>query len=286
MIKFSDMTNEQKIIVEAAAKRFQTLSGVDNIIIKESNVNRIRHWVTTKEIAIISGWRDEIKDVVSNTENQWDIENVGTKLTTSEKKVRNRELKSTLSTLEYGITPIKGNFWERYGTNNQVEVREDSYFVVNLNDDPNFFKNIFELGVYYNQDAILHSPKGSIEGSLIGTNNCEYFGYGTKRKAGNFMSNVESEFMSRIGSMGFSFVEKEKTRKDSKPTFDDRKKIRTDNNGVVSNKDISESLDVVFTLGFAARHLCNEEARKILIPLGLTNEGKRIGYKNYRNFLV
>jgi hypothetical protein len=219
--------------IDKIKKNFYHLVNYDTEMgdLYESTLNRVTKWIQEKEIAGISGWRDEITDIVPNSGNEWDqakgkLEKEQRKLTRQEKNARNGKLKASLLSLDYGVTEIKGNFWEHYNTPNQVEVIEDSFLVVNLHDDPNFYNNIFKLGVYYNQDSILWSPKNSLDGYQVGTNNATWLGYGKKRKTGTYRANVESEYMSRIGNAPFTFADSEDTSPNSNPSFDDRKRIR------------------------------------------------------------
>lgn len=245
----------------------------------ESNINRISMWIQEKEIAGITGWRTKIENVVPNAGNQQDIENNGKFLATQEKKARNRQLKASLLGLKYGVTAIKGKFWENYGTNNEIEVNEDSFLVVNLNDDPNFYHNIFRLGTYYNQDSILYKEKNTLDAYLVGTNNSEWPGYGNKEKAGNYLQNVESQFMSRIGNRGFAFGDKEGARTDSVPGFQDRKNMRQRNEAILSE------MDLFWNYNNSSKNLILNESKPVRECLSLMNKGTDINQNNYKNIL-
>lgn len=200
----------------------------------ESSINRISNYVQNYECAILTAWRGTYTDVTDNTFKPMHIThnsmktddgrtigrgnkvttnepiNVGDNFSTEEKKFYNRELKASLLKLGYGVTQVRGSYKE-FGQN---ESQEESLFVVNLKDDPNFYKNIFKLSEYYNQDSFMYSPKGSDEGILIGTNNADFPGYGNTIKNGNFKRGIQSLFMSRIGNKGFSFTNGDKVTKD------------------------------------------------------------------------
>ena len=226
----------------------------------ESSMNRIHEYVKNYECAIITAWRDELKDVTDNTFKPNHIYHekgkrgnkiVGepfsadnNKFNTREKKFYNTQLKDTLRKYGYGIIKVRGSYRE-YG---KQEAQEESYFVVNLNDDPDFKKKMFEISEYYNQDSFMYSPKGTDEGFLIGTNKAAWPGYGNEEPSNKFKRDVQSIFMSRIGNRGFSFTNgdrinpndpkrKEKLSSDDnnyetdRPmTFQDRKKERIKNN--------------------------------------------------------
>jgi hypothetical protein len=59
---------------------------------------------------------------------------------------RNRQLKAVLLNKGYGVTDVDGTYVEDFGTDAAKEVKEDSFFVVNLKDDPNFKDTITGLG--------------------------------------------------------------------------------------------------------------------------------------------
>ena len=225
----------------------------------ESSMNRIHEYVKNYECAIITAWRDELKDVTDNTFKPNHIYHekgkrgnkiVGepfsgdnNKFNTREKKFYNTQLKDTLRKYGYGVIKVRGSYRE-YG---KQEAQEESYFVVNLNDEPDFKKKMFEISEYYNQDSFMYSPKGTDEGFLIGTNKAAWPGYGNEEPSNKFKRDVQSIFMSRIGNRGFSFTNgdrinpndpkrKEKLSSDDnnyetdRPmTFQDRKKERIKN---------------------------------------------------------
>ncbi len=189
----------------------------------ESTMNRVMNYIKNYECATLTAWRNQYKDTTDKTfkpthiyheKNSVDGRRVGRGkkhngaemkqgecFSTEEKKFYNRELKAALLGLRYGVTNIRGSYKEV----GQNESQEESFLVVNLNDDPNFKNNIFKLSEYYNQDSFMYSPKDSDEGYLVGTNNAEFPGYGNEISSGKFHRDVQSLFMSRIGNKGFNF---------------------------------------------------------------------------------
>lgn len=73
--------------------------------------------------------------------------------------------------LGYGVTNVSGRYPEGGKT-----VKEWSFFVVNLKDDPKFVDEIIKLGEFFEQDSVLIIPKGAIANKatayLYGTNHC------------------------------------------------------------------------------------------------------------------
>ena len=81
----------------------------------------------------------------------------------------------------YGVTVLKGKYPE--GGKTTIEI---SFFVVNLNDNEDFFKKIAKFGEKFEQDSVLLIPKGAINNDdkayLYGTNHCDnnWLGYHKK----------------------------------------------------------------------------------------------------------
>lgn len=188
--------------------------------INESSLNRVLSWMNQYDIACLTAFRGEYKNATPNTKDDRPQDLVGSdmpyKYTTKEKVARNRELKASLLSLGYGVTNIRGNYIENYGTIDAVELGESSFFVVNLKDDPNFKQNIFELSEYYNQDCFLFKPKGSDEAYNIGTNYGEYPGYGNADSIGKLHINIDNEFLSRVGNASFAFTSDDNPKQDNR----------------------------------------------------------------------
>lgn len=101
--------------------------------------------------------------------------------TKEENNKRNRSLLSKLKVKGYGVTSLKGVYPEGGQTG-----KEESFFVVDLNDSNNLLSDVKRLGEEFEQDSILFIPKGSLgnksKAFLIGTNHCQdnWLGYGSK----------------------------------------------------------------------------------------------------------
>ena len=96
----------------------------------------------------------------------------GDPYTTKENEARNKSLLAKLKSRGYGVTKLKGYYPE--GDRN---VKEESFFVVDLKDTGNLLKDLKLFGKEFEQDSILFISMGSIKGEdnafLIGTNHCE-----------------------------------------------------------------------------------------------------------------
>ena len=183
---------------------------VDNVIeeikvINESSLNRIVNWMENNEIAMVTAFRGKKENIVNPDKVKDDGKREGESYSHKENRERNRELGASLYRLGYGVTKISGVYVENFGTPNERLSNEESFLVVNLNNDPNFYNNIFALSEYYNQDCFCYKPKDENVGYNIGTNGADYPSYGNKERNGKFIVGVKNEFMSRLGNKGFAF---------------------------------------------------------------------------------
>ena len=132
-----------------------------------------------------------------------------------ENKRNNRELSAFLLSQGYGVKNIQGSYIENFGSVDPEkvprEVKEASFFVTNLNNDPEFAEQIINLGKRFCQDSVIIVPKGE-EGYLYGTNKGKYPGLDNKETVGKFMGGETGEFMSRINSRPFVMKEGEETK--------------------------------------------------------------------------
>lgn len=96
----------------------------------------------------------------------------GEPYTKAENKARNKSLLAKLKSKGYSVTSLKGKYPEG-GTVG----KEESFFIVDINDTGKLFDDVKWLGIEFEQDSVLLIPKGAIQNKakayLIGTNNCE-----------------------------------------------------------------------------------------------------------------
>lgn len=176
-------------------------------IIGESLISKILDYVKNFECATISASRGRLTNITDNTFIPAEYENERA-LTKEENRKRNSELKAKLLALGYGVTSLDGRFAE---AGQMYPGKETSYFVVNRNDDPEFFDNIFKLSEYFNQDSFLYKPAGVMSAKLIGTNlaerNPEFGqpGYEQEIEVGEFHPNGFEDALSKMGNKVFQF---------------------------------------------------------------------------------
>jgi hypothetical protein len=165
-------------------------------VLNESYLNRIHSHIMKHDCAVITAFRNKLINCMS--------EDNGDKLNISDNKMRNKRLKSALLSLGYGVTSVEGTYIENYMSDNQVEVKEDSYFVVNLTDNPNFISHIKKLGEMFCQDSVMIVEQGGNNNYLFGTNKSDFPGYGEKIELGHFKPGIEAEFMTKVNGRPFA----------------------------------------------------------------------------------
>ena len=129
----------------------------------------------------------------------------------SENKKRSSDLKNLLLAKGYGVTKISGVYIENYGSDNAIEVQEESYIVVDLKDSGKLKKDLIKFGKMFEQDSVTFSEKGG-NYYLISSNECPnaYPGngkIGKEIKLGKAMFGKSGEFHSKINGRPFVFEE-------------------------------------------------------------------------------
>lgn len=211
--------------------------------IEDSSLNRIHQWIDTKDVATISAFRGRLSNIknpdrtlMRSADDKSELSE-GYEFTLQENRKRNALLKVALRRLGYGVTAIRGVYHEDGSMVDDGS--EESFFVVNLKDDPNFKQHLFDLSEWFNQDSFVYKPKSSDEALLIGTNgSTDFITYGQEIPIGSFISDVVAENMSRVGGRGFAFGSREDVKRDEFPaTWSRRKMGRIEKQGL-SDKDV------------------------------------------------
>ena len=135
--------------------------------------------------------------------------NDGEKYSLSDNKQNSKILKSKLLTLGYGVTKIDGTYIENFKTDNEIEVKEESYLVVDIKDSGNLKKDLIKLGQEFEQDSVTFQEKDG-DYYIISSNECP-LGYpgegkvGKEVKLGKPIFGKEGEFHSKINGRPFVF---------------------------------------------------------------------------------
>ena len=119
----------------------------------------------------------------------------------------NAALGAVLRKYGYNVTKVVGKYPEEDG---QADVKENSWFVVNVNDDSDFVDVCADLAEADEQDSILVMPKGSFSTGkgcyLYGTNpNGSWPKYHEKKMTDGISVNGDSPFETRISGKRYSF---------------------------------------------------------------------------------
>jgi hypothetical protein len=166
-------------------------------LLNESTLNRIHTHVMEHDCSVITAFRNSFVNCL-------DDDNDEERLNIRTNKNINKTLKATLLSLGYGVTEVKGTYIENYLSDNEIEVKEDSYFVVNLKDDPDFVDNIIKMGEILCQDSVLIINKGGDDNYLVGTNKSDFPGHGEVVNLGKLKAGIESQFMTKVGGRPFT----------------------------------------------------------------------------------
>ena len=179
--------------------------------LNESSLSRVYQHIGEHDTAILTGFRGDLSDtsrcVEGSAEYEEEMEEVTMGKAKSSNMLRNRDVKASLLASGYGVTKVDGSYIEDFDTPSAMEVSEDSFFVVNLKDDPAFASRVEEIGKKFCQDSVLVIPKGGSGAYLLGTNNSEFPGLGQQISVGDIKMGKESEFMTRVGKRPFTFAE-------------------------------------------------------------------------------
>jgi hypothetical protein len=115
----------------------------------------------------------------------------GRPYTKKENKQRNKSLRSKLVAKGYGVTELHGIYPEGGTTQ-----KENSFFVVDLEDTGGLEKELAKLGELFDQDSILIIPKGAIK------NEAQAFLFGTNKCPNNWLGYHKKEVFSK-GKVGY-----------------------------------------------------------------------------------
>ena len=137
-------------------------------LINEAGLAKIRQDMSDYDTAFITAFRGDINDksmcvyVPPDEEEIKERSRMGRKGVTNRKS--NKDLSAYLLSQGYGVKNIQGSYIENFGAVDPEkvprEVKEASFFVVNLNNDPEFVEQIINLGKRYCQDSVIIVPKG------------------------------------------------------------------------------------------------------------------------------
>jgi len=167
-----------------------------NVKVNESGLSRVWGYVSKYDSGTISAYRNA-RDCGK-----------GDKYTRAENKKRNNILWGKLLKLGYSVTGILGTSIENFKSNNEIEVKERSFIVIDIDDKGNLEKDLKKLGNEFEQDSITYS-KPNEDYYLIGTNKCgkAYPGFNKKVKLGKPFFGKKGIIYSKVNGRPFVFEE-------------------------------------------------------------------------------
>lgn len=140
-------------------------------------------------------------------------------LSKEENKKRNTVLAKALKRYGYDLTVVDGVYHEQGAKH---PTKEDSFFVVNVKDDPQFKKHCCDLAEEFEQDSIAYMPAGSLgkdakeKPYLIGTKpEGEWPKYGETVNFDGTNFGKHSTIRTQINGRPFSFTFNESVNADS-----------------------------------------------------------------------
>lgn len=162
-------------------------------MINESSLSRIHSKMSNHACGSITAFRGEF--------------------TYAENKARNRVLLAKLQSAGYQVTSIIGTYVENYGSADEHEANEQSFFVVNKDegDDKGKLEGfLVSLGQAFDQDSILSIPFNG-QAKLVGTSKREnaYPDFGQSEPVGKFKGGKAAQFMSKVNGRAFAFEDLE-----------------------------------------------------------------------------
>ena len=169
------------VIISAVRNRLIDLKDNDVILnnkkyitgVNEWNVESITNDLKKSDNVLID---KELEVVYDSKREKYVIQSVDT-YTEQENEDRTEKLKSTLIKLGYGVkyVNIDGAYTYKESDENRIKL-ENSYFVVNLENNSDFLTDIAKLSEYFNQDCFIFKPADDKTAYYVGTNS-GYVGY-------------------------------------------------------------------------------------------------------------
>lgn len=165
--------------------------------INESSLSRIYRQNILHDCGAMTAWR-KAEDCGQ-----------GRVYTHQENAQRNRSLLAKLIARGYGATTLHG----RYPEGGHITT-EDSYFIVDMDDQGTLEHDMRAWGAQFDQDSVLIIPKGTVEGKskafLLGTNTCRgnWIAYGAKEVFNHGKFGYDSKiYTSYVNGRPFLFEE-------------------------------------------------------------------------------
>lgn len=176
---------------------------VNEIALHEAGLNSIWSRILQYDLALITASKEQCIHCVYP---QRDKEVNGI-YTNDENEYRTKLLRAKLLKHRFGVDKIDGTNIEKLSTSNAKHLDENSFLVINLNNDPNFKDKLIELGKEFCQDAVWIKEKDN-DFYLYGTNYASEPGFGNRLPAGGkFLDGIRQMFIAKLKYPPYPFPE-------------------------------------------------------------------------------
>jgi len=186
------------------------LKGVVKQVISESSLSRIQEKISKHDCATITAFRnDPTDDTYCAPDYKAPSLYQQQGLSAREINMRNNNLlRAALLDKGFSVTPIDGTYIENFGTDDEIEVKENSFFVANTSSltQEEFFGILIDLGKKFCQDSIMLIPMGGENARLHGTNTSAFPGLDQSVSYKSTTYGKKKEFMSKVGNRPFAAV--------------------------------------------------------------------------------
>lgn len=132
----------------------------------------------------------------------------GIPYTKIENRRRNAALAARLRNAQYGLTTVDGTYSEQLPNGTTQDVKEDTFFVVDLHDTGKLKADLVRWGFEFEQDAIIFIGRGGMNATAIQTNNCNAeVPRGSETIVGDFTRfGIAGTFHTRVNNRPFTFT--------------------------------------------------------------------------------
>lgn len=186
------------------------LKGVVKQVISESSLSRIQEKISKHDCATITAFRnDPTDDTYCAPDYKAPSLYQQQGLSAREINMRNNNLlRAALLDKGFSVTPIDGTYIENFGTDDEIEVKENSFFVANTSSltQEEFFGILIDLGKKFCQDSIMLIPMGGENARLHGTNTSAFPGLDQSVSYKSTTYGKKKEFMSKVRNRPFAAV--------------------------------------------------------------------------------
>jgi len=132
----------------------------------------------------------------------------GIPYTKIENRSRNAALAARLHIANYGLTAVDGTYSEQLPDGTTHDVKEDTFFVVDLRDTGKLKDDLIRWGAEFEQDAVIFVEKGGANAIAVQTNDCNTtVPRGSQTNVGDFTQfGKAGTFHTRVNNHPFTFV--------------------------------------------------------------------------------